>query len=377
LNLTGLKYLVVGAGFWGCTIAERIASVLDENVLLIDKRSRPGGVSSSRIDGETGIECHEHGTHIFHTKNPNIWNYVTKFGDFTQYRHKVLTTYKGKIYPMPIGLGTINAWYGISLRPYEVRSFLDEEIRKSEVHIPPRNLEEKAISLIGRPLYEAFIKGYTRKQWNRDPKELPSSIITRLPVRTNYNFDYFADPWSLQGLPVEGYGKLFEKMISHPKIDFMPNTDFFEIRPSIPESCHIFYSGPIDRLFDYRFGKLDWRSLRFEWRVEQVEDWQGTSVMNYADEDISFTRIHEYKHLYSEYSGIQNKTVLCTEYPKTCTDMDETYYPINVRCNDELYILYKAESEKLINFHIGGRLGSYRYFDMDMTVNEALKVVEV
>jgi UDP-galactopyranose mutase len=275
---------------------------------------------------------------------------------------------------MPVGLTTINMWYGLNLKPYEVRSFLAEEIRKSGVECEPRNLEEKAISLVGRPLYEAFIKGYTRKQWNTDPQNLPASIITRLPVRTNYDTDYFTDPWAMQGLPAEGYARLFDKIISHGNIDFLPNTDFFDLRSLVPASCAIFYSGAIDRLFDYRFGKIEWRSLCFEWRVEPMEDWQGVSVMNYTDEDVPFTRIHEFKHLHPERAISQGKTVLCTEYPKTCTDTDETYYPVNVRRNDELYALYKAKSEKLTNFYIGGRLGSYRYLDMDKTVDEALKL---
>jgi UDP-galactopyranose mutase len=277
VDLTGLKYLVVGAGVWGCTVAERIASVLDEKVLLIDKRSHVGGTSSSCIDKATGIECHEHGTHIFHTLIPEVWKYITRFGDFSPYRHEVLATYKDKVYNMPVGLTTINAWYGLNLKPYEVRSFLAEEIRKSGLNDEPRNLEEKAISLVGRPLYEAFIKGYTRKQWNTDPQNLPASIITRLPVRTNYDTYYFANPWTMQGLPIEGYARLFEKMTDHPNIEFLPNTDFFDLRSDIPASCTVFYSGPIDRLFDYRFGKLKWRSLRFEWSIEPMED-QGKRI---------------------------------------------------------------------------------------------------
>lgn len=376
MNLEGLKYLVVGAGFWGAVLAERIASQLDEKVLVVDARDRIGGTSASCADPETGIECHLHGTHIFHTRLPKVWEYVTRFADFTQYRHKVFTTCGDRVYCMPIGLSTINAWYGSNLKPWQVPEFLAGEIAKSGLAGEPRNLEEKAISLIGRPLYEAFIRGYTWKQWNMDPAKLPASIITRLPVRSNYDTDYFADPWEMQGLPREGYNALFEKILSHPNIDRMLNTDFFDLRATVPEDCTVLYSGPIDRLFDYRFGRLEWRSLRFEWSVEPVSDRQGTSVMNYADRDVLWTRIHEFRHLHPERDYPADKTVLCTEFPKTYASGDEPYYSVNVARNDDLYARYKAEGDRLPRIHIGGRLGSYRYYDMDRTIDEALNLFE-
>ncbi|MDR2529290.1 MAG: NAD(P)-binding protein [Synergistaceae bacterium] len=373
MNLSGLKYLVVGSGLWGAAIAERIASVVKERVLVVEKRRRVGGMCQSFVHKETGIECHADGTHIFHTRFPEVWDYVRRFSDFIPYRHKVLTTCKGRVYNMPIGLATINAWYGLALKPHEALAFIEEEARRSDLTGEPRNLEEKAVSLIGRPLYEAFIKGYTQKQWNADPKSLPASIITRLPIRMNYNFDYFSDPWDMQGLPAKGYSTLIENMLARPNISLALETNFFDIRALVPPSCVVFYSGPVDRLFDNRFGTLEWRGLRFEWRVEDRDDWQGTSVMNYADVEVPYTRIHEYKHLRPEQPCTAGKTVLCVEYPEAG---GEPYYPVNVERNDKIYALYREESEKIDNLHIGGRLGSYRYYDMDKTIHEALTLFD-
>ncbi|MDR1741735.1 MAG: NAD(P)-binding protein [Synergistaceae bacterium] len=385
MDFTGLKFLVVGAGLWGSVIAERVASVLGEDVLVIEKNPCSGGMCRSFVDSETGVECHAHGTHIFHTKLPHVWEYVTRFSAFTHYRHKVLTTHAGRVYPMPIGLATINAFYGTNLKPSEVAEFIASEAgsagEPSKLGEPselgePRNLEEKAISLVGRRLYEAFIKGYTAKQWGVDPRELPASIITRLPVRANYDTDYYSDPWDMQGLPASGYGGLFDRLLSHPRIHTAFGTDFMDVRHLVPPDCEVFYGGPVDRLFGFSLGRLDWRSLSFEWRVEPCDDWQGTSVMNYADADVPYTRIHEYKHLHPgpDRPHAPGKTVICVEYPKASGASDDGYYPTHRGA--ALHAEYMTKAEALPRLHVGGRLGSYRYYDMDATVAEALKVFE-
>jgi UDP-galactopyranose mutase len=380
MDFSGVKNLVVGAGLWGSVVAERLATVFGENVTVIDKKGHPGGASWSKTDPETGIECHMYGSHIFHTKLEHVWDYVSNFTAFTDYRHKVLTTYKNRVYPLPIGLGTINAYYGLDLKPFEVADFIGRETAKEKEKEKEKgapsaaNLEEKAVSMIGRPLYEAFIRGYTKKQWGKDPLDLPAEIITRLPVRANYNTNYFDDVH--QGVPEAGYGKLFQRLLSHPRIEVFLGVDFYDIRAMLPGDCMIFFSGAIDRFFDYRYGKLEWRSLGFEFRTEPVADFQGTSVMNYADEEVPWTRIHEFKHFHPEREALSSgATRVCAEYPKPWTDERESpYYPVNTSRNNDLYRRYREDASKIRNVVIGGRLGSYRYYDMDKTIDEALTV---
>ena len=373
MHLENLPNLVVGAGLWGCVLAERIATVLGERVLVIDRRDHTGGNCHSFLEEETGIECHAYGTHIFHTSIERVWEYITQFSRFTQYKHTVLTEYRGRVYQMPIGLATINDFYGIRLHPYEVAAFIKKEAGK-EAGGPANNLEEKAVSLIGRPLYEAFIKGYTQKQWGRDPRELPPEIITRLPVRTNYSGEYFTDPW--QGLPEQGYAALFSRLLAHPRITVKTGVAYEDIAFSVPQTCRVFYSGPLDALFAFSHGALEWRSLRFEARTEPYADWQGTAVMNQADVAVPYTRTHEYKHLHPERAHKVNKTVLVREYPKTFERGDEPYYPVNTPANDHLQKRYVAMLEKRAAFIAGGRLGSYQYMDMDKTIESALSVFD-
>ena len=369
LELEGCRYLVVGAGFWGSVLAERIASEFEERVLVIDRRSHTGGNCHSYEERRTGIECHAHGTHIFHTALPRVWEYLSRFCQFTTYRHKVLTQYKGRVYPMPISLATINSFYGINLRPYEVKAFLRAEAGR-DASGEPRNLEEKAVSLIGRPLYEAFIKGYTQKQWGRDPRELPAAIITRLPVRSGYNTDYFDDPW--QGLPKDGYAALFDRILDHPLIAVRLGVDYTDIANLLPAACRIFYSGPIDAFFGFSLGKLPWRTLRFEQEVAPYTDYQGTAVLNQADEDVPFTRVHEYKHLHPERGQQGETSVIEREYPKAFTPGDEPYYPLNTPESEQLLAAYQAKLADIPNVTLGGRLGGYRYMDMDRTIESAL-----
>lgn len=375
MDYDGLKYLVVGSGLWGAIFAERIATELSEKVLVIDKRSHWGGNCYSEIDSETGIEYHKYGTHVFHTSSQRVWEYVNRFSSFNNYKHKVLITYKNKVYFMPINLSTINSYYGLNLKPYEAQNFIQEEIKKANI-TNPQSLEEKAISLIGKPLYEAFIKGYTQKQWETEPKNLPSEIITRLPVRTDYNVNYFSDKY--EGIPICGYGEMIKKILSHPNIELKLNTNYYDIKEQVPADCKIIFTGMLDELLDYKFGALDWRSLDFEWQTHNVADFQGTSVMNYGNLEIPYTRIHEFKHLHPERKEIFDKaqTIISLEYPKTFQKGDIAYYPINDEKNSKLYTLYKQEVEKNPNFIIGGRLGAYKYWDMDKAIENSLETFD-
>ena len=284
----------------------------------------------------------------------------------------MLTTHNGKVYQMPINLETINSFYNTTLRPFEVADFLKKEIAKDRIQ-DPKNFEEKAISMIGRPLYEAFIKGYTKKQWGCDPRDMSAAILKRLPFRTSYNESYFFDRW--QGIPLEGYGKIFEKMLSHKNIDLSLNTDYFDIKDQLDDDAIIIYSGPIDRFFDYKFGKLEWRSLDFEQEKLNVDDYQGTSVMNYSDESVPYTRIHEPLHLHPERTRVSNKTFIVREYSRSDYGEDP-YYPISDDKNKNIAELYKAEANKINNVIIGGRLGDYKYYDMHHTIKNAFDVYE-
>ena len=322
-----IKYLIVGAGFAGAVVAERIASVLKENVVVIDRRKHIGGSSYSEIDPETGIECHQFGSHIFHTALPDVWEYIRRFSSFNNYRHKVMITWHDRVFPMPLNLHTINDFYGMNLKPYEVDDFIEDQKKQGPPH-DAATLEGKAISLIGEKLYQAFIRGYTLKQWNCDPKALPADIVMRLKIRKNYDADYFTDPW--QGIPLEGYGKLFEKMLEDPRIELKPGVDFRDIRDRLSPECTVFYSGSLDELCDYRYGELAWRSLRFEWRNENLVDWQGTAVMNYADPEIPYTRIHEFKHYHPERKSVfeSKQTRICYEYSENYVRGREPFYPV-------------------------------------------------
>lgn len=373
MDLSGLKFLIVGSGFFGSVLAERIANKLNENVVIIEKRNHTGGNCYSLDDPETGIHYHLYGTHIFHTPHEHIWKYINQFTEFNNYFHQVLTTYRNKVYQMPVNLETINNFYNINLKPYEVEGFLRREINRENI-TEPRNFEEKAISLMGKPLYEAFIKGYTMKQWQKDPREMPESVLTRLPFRKNYNESYYHSRW--QGIPLNGYGKIFDRLLSSPKIEVKLNVDFFSVRHLIPAETRIIYSGPIDQFFGYKYGKLEYRTLRFEKEVHPFEDYQGTSVMNYADAEVPYTRIHEPRHLHPERKDYPaDKTMIIKEYSLT-DDGSNPFYPINDDRNQKLVMKYREESRTLKNTTISGRLGDYRYYDMHDTINHALETFD-
>ena len=362
-----VDFLVVGAGFYGCVIAERIANVLKKNVLIIDKRDHIGGNCFSEIDSSTNIEYHKYGTHIFHTSNQRVWNYINSFTKFNGYRHQVLANYNNKKYQMPINLETINDYYKKNFNPKEAEVFIKKKTKKYQKR-NYKNFEEKAKSQIGEDLYNAFIKEYTTKQWGKNPTNLPSNIFNRLPLRFNYNEDYFKNCiW--QGIPIDGYTKVFENLILNKRIHFEPLKEY-NMDDSIMPKYLTIYTGPIDRLFNYKYGKLGWRSLKFKKKIIKEIDYQGTSVINYPQLKFKYTRIHEPKHLHLERVYKTRSSLIIEEYPD---DNDkEPYYPINDSKNRSIHRLYKNDINKLNNFIIGGRLADYAYYDMDMTISAAL-----
>ena len=368
MDLDNVKHLVVGAGLTGSVIAERIANVLDEKVLVIDKRNHIAGNCYSEKHNETGIEFHKYGTHIFHTNKIDIWNYIHNFTTFNNYRHQVLATYKDKVYQMPINLETINSFYNTNMKPYEIDTFLKPKINKI---INPKNLEEKAISQVGEALYKAFIKGYTEKFWGKKASELPASIINRLPFKNNYDESYYFDTW--QGIPTEGYTELFKNILTNKNIDIYLNTDYFDIKENVPKDCKIIYTGHIDRFFNYKYGNLEYRTLEFEDEVIPHNDYQGTAVMNFSEKKIPFTRIHEPWHLHPEKEHKLNKTLIIREYPKNDTG-DSPFYPIRTEKNIALYNKYFEETKTKANTFFAGRLGEYQYYDMDKVIESALEI---
>jgi UDP-galactopyranose mutase len=373
MDFKNVKYVIVGSGFFGSVLAERIANKLKEKVIVIEKRNHIGGNCYSLDDRETGIHYHLYGTHIFHTSNSRVWEYINRFTEFNNYYHQVLTTYKGKTYQMPINLETINSFYGTNLKPFEVDNFLKKETEKAGIK-QPSNFEEKAVSMIGKPLYDAFIKGYTIKQWQKDPKEMPESIIKRLPFRKNYNESYYFSRW--QGIPLNGYGKIFEKLLNSKNIEIKLNLDYFKIKDLISPETRLIYSGPIDQFFHYKYGRLEYRTLKFEKEIKPYEDYQGTSVMNYADVEIPYTRIHEPRHLHPERTDYpSDKTLIIKEFSRL-DDGSNPFYPINDDRNQRLILKYREEASRLANIIISGRLGEYKYFDMHDTINYALNVFD-
>jgi UDP-galactopyranose mutase len=373
IDFSKVDLLIVGAGFYGATIAERVANELNKNVLLIDRRSHIGGNAYSEFDGETGIEVHRYGAHLFHTPNEVVWTYLNRFTAFTDYKHRVYSTYRDQVYSMPINLGTISQFFNRRLSPDDARMLIaDQAAEMAGRH--PANLEEKAISLIGRPLYEAFIRGYTAKQWQTDPRDLPEHIITRLPVRYTFDNRYFNDKY--EGLPVDGYTAIFERMLKHPRIQIALGVDFFSLKSSLPAGLPIVYTGPIDRYFDYSEGELGWRTIDFEKETLNTGDFQGTAVMNYADEKVPYTRILEFRHFNPERSYQNEKTVVVREYSRSAKRVDEPYYPIDTRQDKEVFLRYRERAEAERNVHFGGRLGTYRYLDMHQAIGAALKAFD-
>ena len=370
--------VVVGSGLFGLTIAEQAATELGLKVALLDRRSHIGGNAYSENEEQTGIEVHRYGAHLFHTSNERVWEYVNRFTDFTNYVHRVYTRHDGEVYPMPINLGTINQFFNAAYSPAEAKALIAEQAGEL-AGTDPQNLNDKGISLIGRPLYEAFIKHYTAKQWQTPPEELPASIISRLPVRYTYDNRYFNDKY--EGLPVGGYTAWLERMAAHPNIEVRLNTDFFSgdheySREKVLGQVPVVYTGPVDRYFDYTEGDLSWRTIDLEEEVLPIEDFQGCSVMNYPDADVPFTRIHEFRHFHPERDYTKDATVIMREYSRFANKGDEPYYPVNTSVDREKLLKYRdlAKGEKDVLF--GGRLGTYKYLDMHMAIGSALSMFD-
>ncbi|XOJ09545.1 UDP-galactopyranose mutase [Corynebacterium striatum] len=379
--MTSYDLIVVGSGFFGLTVAERAASQLGKKVLIVERRNHLGGNAYSEAEPETGIEVHKYGAHLFHTSNERVWNYVNQFTDFTDYQHRVFAMHDGTAYQFPMGLGLINQFFGKYYSPDEARQLIKDQAGEFDVD-EAQNLEEKAIALIGRPLYEAFIRDYTAKQWQTDPKELPAGNITRLPVRYTFNNRYFNDTY--EGLPVDGYAAWLENMADHELIDVQLDTDWFEVREQVREEnpdAPVVYTGPLDRYFDFSEGELGWRTLDFDLEVLPTGDFQGTPVMNYNDADVDYTRIHEFRHFHPERQDKypKDKTVIMKEYSRFAESGDEPYYPINTpedRTKLEAYRRRAAAEARDHNVLFGGRLGTYQYLDMHMAIASALSLFD-
>jgi UDP-galactopyranose mutase len=365
--------VIVGSGFFGLTIAERCAADLGLRVLVLERRHHLGGNAYSEADPETGIEMHVYGAHLFHTSNEKVWEYVNRFTSFTNYQHRVFGQYAGQVYSLPMNLALINTFFGKSHTPDEARALIAEQASEFDT-AQAGNFEEKAISLIGRPLYEAFIKGYTAKQWQTDPTKLSADIITRLPVRYNFDNRWFNDKY--EGLPVDGYTAWLTKMAEHPNIDVRLETDFFDVADEFKGKVPIIYTGPVDEYFGNSEGRLSWRTVDLEAEVKDVDDFQGCAVMNYNDQEVPWTRIHEFKHFHPERTYISGKTVIVHEYSRFAEDDDEPYYPINTAEDREKLLKYRelAKREPMVLF--GGRLGTYKYLDMHMAIGSALSMFE-
>jgi UDP-galactopyranose mutase len=364
--------VVVGSGLFGLTIAERAAEELGLSVLILERRHHLGGNAYSEADAQTGIEVHRYGAHLFHTSNERVWEYVNRFTDFTDYVHRVYTTHRGEVFPLPINLGTINQFFRSSYAPDAARALVAQQAAEvTEVS----NLEQKAISLIGRPLYEAFIRDYTAKQWQTDPTHLPAEIISRLPVRYSYDNRYFND--THEGLPVDGYTAWLTRMADHPRIEVRLETDFFDgHKAAMVGQVPIVYTGALDRYFDWSEGDLNWRTLDFETEVLPIGDFQGTPVMNYADADPAYTRIHEFRHFHPERQYTKDATVIAREFSRFADHGDEPYYPINSPEDRAMLARYRELADAEDGVFFGGRLGTYQYLDMHMAIASALTMFD-
>ena len=359
-------YLVVGTGLFGSVFAYE-ANKRGKKVLVIDKREHIGGnVYTEEIEN---IQVHKYGAHIFHTSNKEIWDYIRQFADFNRYTNSPLARYKNETYNLPFNMNTFYQMWG-TITPKEAKEKLNSQIAKEGIR-EPKNLEEQALSLVGRDIYEKLIKGYTEKQWGKRADELPSFIIKRLPLRMTYDNNYFNDLY--QGIPIGGYTKIFEKMLEG--IEVRLNTNFFENKDYFQGIANkIVFTGMIDEYFQYCFGPLEYRSLEFETKMLEVDNYQGNAVVNYTEYEIPYTRIIEHKHF--EFDSSSEKTIISYEYPTKWDKDKEPYYPVNDEKNNELYARYKMLAEGQGKVIFGGRLGMYQYFDMHKVIEEALKLVE-
>lgn len=358
-------YLIVGAGLFGSVFAHE-ASKRGKKCLVIEKRSHIGG--NCYTENWEGITIHIYGPHIFHTSNKNVWDYVQQFVTFNRFTNSPIAYYKGRLYNLPFNMNTFYQLWGVKT-PQEAMRVIEEQ-RSEYSTIEPRNLEEQALKLVGKDIYEVLIKGYTEKQWGRKATELPPFIIRRLPLRFTFDNNYFNDDF--QGIPIGGYTQFFEKLLSD--IEVKLETDFFTDRHTLTRLARkIVFTGMIDQYYDYCYGTLEYRSLRFEHEVKNVANYQGNAIVNYTEREIPYTRIIEHKHF--EF-GTQEKTVITHEYPQEWKPGLEPYYPINNEKNMAIYKLYEDRASKETSVIFGGRLGSYRYYDMHQVIASALETVK-
>lgn len=365
------KYLVVGSGLFGSVFAYEMAKRGFE-VKVIEKRNHLGGnIYTEEVDG---IQVHKYGAHIFHTKMKKIWDYINQFADFNNYVNSPVANYKGEMYNLPFNMNTFNELWGV-ITPAEAQRKIAEQKEKVNFSGKPKNLEEQAISQVGPDVYRILIKGYTEKQWGKSATDLPASIIKRLPVRFIYDNNYFDDPY--QGIPIGGYTQIIKKLLDNELVEVELGKDFFSNRDEyLGGDYTVVFTGMIDEFFDYRLGELEYRSLKFETEVVNVGNYQGNAVVNYTDSEIPYTRIIEHKH-FEFGKGDKNKTVITREYPKTWSRGDEPYYPLSDRKNRELYTEYVNLAQRTdSNVIFGGRLGQYRYYNMDQTIMSALRMVK-
>ncbi len=358
-------YLIVGAGLYGAIFAHELTAA-GKKCLVIDKRDHlAGNIYTYQWEG---IQVHKYGAHIFHTNNPQVWEYVNRFATFNRYTNSPIANYKGEIYNMPFNMNTFNKMWGV-ITPAEAQAKIEEQKAQAGI-TDPQNLEEQAISLVGTDIYEKLVKGYTQKQWGRPCDQLPAFIIRRLPVRFTYDNNYFNALY--QGIPVGGYTQIVEKLLEGVEVRL--NTDYLEHRQELNDLAEkVVYTGPIDAYFDYSQGVLEYRSVRFETELLEMENYQGNAVVNYTDAETPYTRIIEHKHF--EF-GTQPKTVISREYSAEWSKGDEPYYPVNDQKNTEVYEKYKKLAEQQSGVIFGGRLGEYKYYDMDKVVEVALAAVE-
>ena len=365
-------YLIVGSGLFGSIFAYE-ANKRGKKVLVIDKRPHIAG--NIYTENKDGINVHKYGAHIFHTSNKEVWDYINQFAEFNRYTNSPVARYKNELYNMPFNMNTFNKLWGV-VTPEEAQAKIEQEKKEAGI-TEPKNLEEQAISLVGKTIYEKLVKGYTEKQWGRKCTELPSFIIKRLPVRFIYDNNYFNDKY--QGIPMGGYTQIIEKLLDgiEVKLDY----DYFEHKQELDNIAEkIVFTGPIDKYYDYKFGELEYRSLRFEEEELDIPNYQGNAVVNYTEYEVKYTRIIEHKHFeYAKSLGQEDtisKTIITREYPDTWNREKEAYYPINNDKNNELYQKYADLASKDKNVIFGGRLGMYKYYDMDKVIAEALKCVE-
>jgi UDP-galactopyranose mutase len=354
----GFDYLVVGAGFAGSVLAERLASQLDQRVLVVDKRPHIGGNAYDRHD-EAGVLVHPYGPHIFHTNSAEIFDYLSQFTPWRPYQHRVLASVDGQLLPIPINLDTVNRLYGLQLTSFEMAGFLESAAEKVET---VRTSEDAVVSKVGRDLYNKFFRGYTRKQWGLDPSQLDASVTSRVPTRTNRDDRYFEDTY--QAMPLHGYTRMFERMLAHPRIKLMLATDYREVADLLPWR-HMVYTGPIDAFFDYRHGRLPYRSLEFRHVTLPQERFQAVGTVNHPN-DYPYTRVTEFKHLTGQ---VHPCTSVAYEYPRAEGD---PYYPVPRAENAALYRRYEEMAQALDNVTFVGRLATYRYYNMDQVVGQAL-----